>query len=543
MRRIVRHASPGGRRSPLATGAFVIVVLVIAGVFLLPRSPAEGDGTTIVTALHHGEHPPRVALGDEAEGKEAPPDLFPAAGQTYHTDASSLRTVLVFDERTTLRLDKRTTLRLDVVRRSGDRLDVEVALKEGRLWVVVDPAARVRVSTKSATVSPEGAGVEIDAGSSGTTITAWKGVARLQTAADPKGRGLTTGTLTFASADGPIVTANIPAGERDLWQTWNLRNAPEVIASGWLPPVPSRPSQGPKAVVATRPPPPRPAPKKPKPVGLPRQTADARPALPPGTYTNEEALRLGPDSRTLPQGTLPPAPRPTTPRAAPEAALSNLSRETQRTSSETTDDIAAPRPFEIPDSLTRRGLPDVTSMINSASYVQEPHVHSATRARQIWDQVVRDLTRQFNLRCSLPVHFQMVNSDDYRSEGGSAMTEGVMGLCRSTQDEHKVFVLEGLAGDEFFAVCAHEYAHAWAQERACGKMRGSSVAMEGFATWVEYKYYILHGAASEAVVFVDPNAELSRPEAYVKGLRGFLDLERRSGEYGVFRYVTTGRSH
>lgn len=119
-----------------------------------------------------------------------------------------------------------------------------------------------------------------------------------------------------------------------------------------------------------------------------------------------------------------------------------------------------------------------------------------------------------------------------RRAGFSA--EPITGLFRRRQRgprlDYTVYLLSGLTPERFLTVASHEYAHAWHSENHPDYGAVEAALQEGFAEWVSYKVNQRLGRTGE----LEQLTAQAAPE-YARGLRFFLEVERRHGVQGVFR--------
>lgn len=126
---------------------------------------------------------------------------------------------------------------------------------------------------------------------------------------------------------------------------------------------------------------------------------------------------------------------------------------------------------------------------------------------------------------------EVVDQDEIQTRfTASGRSMDVDGFYRPYNPE-QIYILSGQTKVETGAVLAHEYTHAW-QSRNCPLQ--DRALTEGFATWVQYKYYVAHGDSREAI-------ELTRnPDPdYGASLLELLALEKKVGPAGVIEFART----
>lgn len=99
--------------------------------------------------------------------------------------------------------------------------------------------------------------------------------------------------------------------------------------------------------------------------------------------------------------------------------------------------------------------------------------------------------------------------------------------------EPKIYILNFLPYKTLLWVLAHELAHAWIEEN---KTRNLALVLnEGFADWVAYSIIAPMG---DNIML---NYLKERQDIYGRGLRFFLEIERKSGAKAVFDYLGVKR--
>jgi hypothetical protein len=93
-----------------------------------------------------------------------------------------------------------------------------------------------------------------------------------------------------------------------------------------------------------------------------------------------------------------------------------------------------------------------------------------------------------------------------------------------------IYVLDNLPPEVAYAVIAHEYAHAWHEERLYESK--DPLIMEGFAEWAAY-----HVLLEKKMIFSAENMK-KNDTIYGRGLRMMLDYEKNKGRKALLEYVT-----
>ena len=186
-------------------------------------------------------------------------------------------------------------------------------------------------------------------------------------------------------------------------------------------------------------------------------------------------------------------------------------------------------------SVTTPGMVDMvlisdTSISNSNNLTSSSSAYTVNSGYQsvkvIMDEIISTLYTELNMT---PCLIQDIILLPTRKELGemwsifSGTNKPVTSFCVNDRNSSVIYVLyEGAADYKFKGILAHEYAHVW-HYRAMGRHENTFIA-EGFAEWIRYHYSKEH--------FEYP----SDPE-YTEGLNFFLDLEKKKGKKGVFKYL------
>jgi hypothetical protein len=137
--------------------------------------------------------------------------------------------------------------------------------------------------------------------------------------------------------------------------------------------------------------------------------------------------------------------------------------------------------------------------------VREPRV-----AEQLWEQVKRECTRLLHQWPPLPdarITFKLVDRDAFAARFADQPTthdyRTVLGLTHTRKLPngslaHTVYLLDGQLPAQFMATAAHEYAHAWLNERlSAGNRELKAATAEGICELVSWKVMDALGEAVE----------------------------------------------
>lgn len=146
---------------------------------------------------------------------------------------------------------------------------------------------------------------------------------------------------------------------------------------------------------------------------------------------------------------------------------------------------------------------------------------------KVMDEIITTLYTSLNMQ---PSFLQEVILLPGREELGK-----IWALYGGTNKPVTSFCVNDVKGGVIYAVCqgeidsktrgilAHEYAHVW-HYRLIGYDEKNQFIREGFAEWVRYHY--------EGTSF-----QYSSEKDYADGLNFFLEIERKKGASGVFKYL------
>lgn len=137
---------------------------------------------------------------------------------------------------------------------------------------------------------------------------------------------------------------------------------------------------------------------------------------------------------------------------------------------------------------------------------------------------------RFGMSVKSPVKVIIATGEQLDSMYTGAYKGAESGLYKINGGVHCLYILTGMNKDAFMGCVAHEYTHAWQWENAPNNQ--DSILKEGFAKWIEYKYYQSAGAYTEAnrvMALADP--------VYGVGFKLMLNVEDKRGEKGVVEFA------
>ena len=154
-----------------------------------------------------------------------------------------------------------------------------------------------------------------------------------------------------------------------------------------------------------------------------------------------------------------------------------------------------------------------------------------SQAQEILVQVMASLKEMFGLTVSEPVDMHLVEAKEMDALfSGSPYHGAEIGLYRPQNGRHQIYVMKDWSRDMCSGITAHEFTHAWEKEH-CPPMQ-SQVLKEGFARWIEAKYYDKIGAY-ESVARI---REVADP-VYGVGYKTMLEWETKYGATGLVKLV------
>jgi hypothetical protein len=159
-------------------------------------------------------------------------------------------------------------------------------------------------------------------------------------------------------------------------------------------------------------------------------------------------------------------------------------------------------------------------------------IKDPAQAQQILTQVRADLQQMFGMIVSRPVDLHLVEGSEMdRLLSGNAYKGSEIGLYHDEPNgHHNISVMRDWSRDMCSGITAHEFTHAWQREHCPPNQ--DIVIKEGFARWVEAKYYDKIGAYA----MVQRIREVADP-VYGVGYKKMLEWESAYGVQGLVRLV------
>lgn len=155
-------------------------------------------------------------------------------------------------------------------------------------------------------------------------------------------------------------------------------------------------------------------------------------------------------------------------------------------------------------------------------------IDQQAQAQDVLREVTGAMGSQFGMRLSKPVEIHLVEPSVMDGLLTKSPYKGAeIGLYTGVKNgKHQVYVMKGWARDMCAGITIHELTHAWQEENA--PYAQNQVLKEGFAMWVEYKYF----DATGAYTYAQRIRETADP-VYGVGFLAVLDAESAVGASGV----------
>lgn len=121
-------------------------------------------------------------------------------------------------------------------------------------------------------------------------------------------------------------------------------------------------------------------------------------------------------------------------------------------------------------------------------------IDKQAQADSLMREVLATMASRFQLRLSKPVELHLVEASVMDKMITQSPYKGAqVGLYTGVKNgKHQIYVMKGWGRDQCAGIIAHELTHGWQEENA--PRQQDRVLKEGFAMWVEYKYFDLTGA-------------------------------------------------
>jgi hypothetical protein len=155
-------------------------------------------------------------------------------------------------------------------------------------------------------------------------------------------------------------------------------------------------------------------------------------------------------------------------------------------------------------------------------------IQEQAQAEDVMRSVQATMQQQFGLRLIKPVQIHLVEPAEMDKLLGDSPYKGnEIGLYTGVRGgKHQVYVMKGWARDYAAGITAHELTHAWQEENVPAHQE--QAVKEGFAMWVEYKFYDVTGAYA----YADKMRDTADP-VYGVGFFAIMDAERAIGQAKV----------
>lgn len=150
-------------------------------------------------------------------------------------------------------------------------------------------------------------------------------------------------------------------------------------------------------------------------------------------------------------------------------------------------------------------------------------IESNKKAQEVFKDVQAQLRKNFGFSLALPVRLELVHESVMDQMMKASPYKGAeVGLYTMKNGQHHIYVMQGWNRDYCAGVTAHEYTHAWQTERVPA---GQDIILrEGFASWIEMKYFDSIGAYQYA-----DNLRRQADPVYGVGIKTMMALEDKIG--------------
>lgn len=125
-------------------------------------------------------------------------------------------------------------------------------------------------------------------------------------------------------------------------------------------------------------------------------------------------------------------------------------------------------------------------------------IEKQAQAEALLNDVQANMASKFKLRLTKPVQIYLVTPQEMDKMMSKSPYKGAeVGIYTGIENgKHQVYVMNGWNRDVCSGITAHELTHAWQEENAPADQ--AQTVKEGFAMWVEYKFYDMIGAYTAA---------------------------------------------
>ncbi len=150
-------------------------------------------------------------------------------------------------------------------------------------------------------------------------------------------------------------------------------------------------------------------------------------------------------------------------------------------------------------------------------------IEDQAKAQEVFKEVQAFLKKQWGFSLTRSIKIDLVQASVMDKLMSASPYKGnEVGLYMMKDGQHQIYVMEGWNRDYCSGVTAHEYTHAWQAEHCPS---GQDIVLkEGFANWIEMKYYDATGAYQ----FAD-NVRQEADPVYGVGVKTMMALEDKIG--------------
>lgn len=150
-------------------------------------------------------------------------------------------------------------------------------------------------------------------------------------------------------------------------------------------------------------------------------------------------------------------------------------------------------------------------------------IETQAKADEVFKDVQAFLRKNWGFSLSRPVQLALVHESEMdKLLAGNPYKGAEVGLYTMKDGHHQIYVMRGWNRDYCSGVTAHEFTHAWQADRC---PYGQDIVLrEGFASWIEMKYYDATGAYQMA-----DNLRQQADPVYGVGIKTMMALEDKIG--------------
>ncbi|MHB2017929.1 MAG: hypothetical protein ACYCW6_13345 [Candidatus Xenobia bacterium] len=161
------------------------------------------------------------------------------------------------------------------------------------------------------------------------------------------------------------------------------------------------------------------------------------------------------------------------------------------------------------------------------------HINTDSAAQALFKDVRAKLKEMYGMEVYKPVVLKLVDGPAMDALFSNSPYKGAeVGLYRTEADGlHHIYVLTDDSRDDCGGTMAHEYTHAWQVENCPADQE--LALREGFAEWINYKYWQATGAYAAARNL----AENTEDVVYGVGIKTMLAWEDKIGDKALVERV------